>query len=284
MQIKELEWVDFLKKSTSFTKDVCVGIGDDCALVNAGKNKLLLKSDLFIEGIHFDRKKISFKDIGKRAVGRVLSDFAACGGVPIYIGISAGIPKNVSYDNLKEIFKGVLNFSKKYNFSLIGGDTSRAKELFLDVWGVGKTKKCILRSTAQIGDYIFLSGRLGERAFDKPFIPRIKEAKELVSNFKINSMIDISDGFALDLYRVLISSKKGALIYSDNIPTTNGETDLYRGEDYELIFTVDKNDRKINSLKKKFYFLGKIKPKGFGLKVEKKGKISNLKVKGYSHI
>ena len=134
------------------------------------------------------------------------------------------------------------------NFSLIGGDTSRARNLFLDVWGVGYARKCILRKTAREGDYIFVTGKLGDREFEEPFIPRIKEARYLVNNFKVNAMIDISDGFIIDLYRILKESSKGAVLQFEDIPC-NSRSDLYRGEDYELIFTVDKNDPHIEKLK-----------------------------------
>ncbi len=281
--MNELQWVDFLRQKQKPAKDLLFGIGDDCAIINPGKEKLLLKSDLFIQGVHFNLENISFIDIGKRAVARVLSDFAACGGQPKFIGISLAAPKKILDKNLKQILKGVLDSAKEYKFSLIGGDTSKAKSLILDIWAVGACKKAILRNGAKVDDYIFLSGPLGKRPFNRPFEPRLKESRYLVNNFKINSMIDISDGFILDLYRVLKASKKGALINFEGIPVNKGEKDLYRGEDYELIFTVDKNDRKIEALKKKFYCLGKIVPKKQGYKIRKKGKIQEVSFKGYSH-
>jgi len=211
--LNELDWINFLRKKAGKGKDVIAGIGDDCAYVKIGKEKLLLKSDLFIEGVHFIRKNISFKTIGMRAVARVLSDFAACAGLPKFVGISAGIPQNVSAESLKEILSGILEYSKKYNFSIIGGDTSKAQKLFLDIWGVGEAEKFISRSSAKKGDYIFITARLGKREFNRVFEPRIEEAQFLVKNFKVNAMIDISDGFIIDLYRILKMSGKGAVIF-----------------------------------------------------------------------
>jgi len=279
---KELAWVDSLRKKVPQTKDVICGIGDDCAYAKIGEEKVLLKSDLFIEGIHFNLKETSFQTIGMRAVSRVLSDFSACGGWPKYIGISLGWPKYVREASLRKILRGVIFCAKKYNFSLIGGDTSRSDKLFLDVWGLGKTKKFISRAGAKIGDYIFLSGPLGARKFNKPFIPQLDIAKKLVNSFKINSMIDISDGFLIDLYRILHRSKKGALIYKELIPHLK-DKDLHRGEDYELIFTVSRREKKINYLKKKFHFLGEIKPLGFGYKMKVENKVSKVEISGYSH-
>lgn len=301
MQLSELDWLKFLKKRVPKKKNVLVGIGDDCALVHDGRQNLLLKSDLFVENVHFPAikrrglalpasgrrggklKTTSFKTIGMRAVARVLSDFAACSGMPKFIGISLGLPSYIKDQQLKEILNGVLAMGKKYDFSLIGGDTGYAPVLFLDVWGVGVCKKFVSRSGAKIGDYIFLTGKLGERKFNKEFIPRLKEAAYLTNNFKINSMIDISDGFLLDLSRMLTASKKGALLIRENIPVSSGESDLYRGEDYELIFTISAKEKSIERLKKKFHFVGRIKPASFGYRMQSDTKMEAVKVKGYMH-
>ncbi|UCD15552.1 MAG: thiamine-monophosphate kinase [Candidatus Omnitrophota bacterium] len=282
MKLDELRWVDLLKQRAAKRKGVIVGIGDDCAQVLVGKNKVLLKSDLFVEGVHFRRGKVSYKTIGMRAAARVLSDFAACAGIPKFVGVSAGLPAYLRKKDLEDILSGILFYGKKYKFSLVGGDTVKSSKLFLDVWGVGEAKKFVSRAGAKGGDYIFITGPLGRRAFAARFEPRIKEAQGLVNNFKVNSMIDISDGFILDLYRILKESKKGALLYHKNLPLTRGEEDLWRGEDYELIFTVDRRER-IEQLKKKFYFVGRIKEKNFGYKIEKNNRIEKVRLRGYTH-
>jgi thiamine-monophosphate kinase len=288
MPLKELAWVDFLRKKAKKSKDVLVGIGDDCALVKMGREKMLLKSDLFTEGVHFSAiggklRKANLKTIGIRAVSRVLSDFAACAAMPKFIGVSIGIPKYIREKDLREILSGIISYGKKYKFSLVGGDTGRASKLFLDIWAVGRANKFISRSTAKAGDRIFISGKLGERKFTDSFRPRIEEAQYLVRNFKINAMIDISDGFILDLYRILKESKKGAIVYKESIPLTSGARDLYRGEDYELVFTVDRTEPKMDLLKNKFYFVGIIKSKKFGYKMQVSSRIFNIKPRGYMH-
>lgn len=105
--MNESRWIDYLKRKVGPAKDLLVGIGDDCAVIKVGSQKLLLKSDLFIERVHFNRRKISFEDIGKRAVARVLSDFAACGGVPKFIGVSLGAPRGLDKRYLKQILNGI---------------------------------------------------------------------------------------------------------------------------------------------------------------------------------
>ena len=95
-------------------------------------------------------------------------------------------------------------------------------------------------------------------------------------------MIDVTDGFIIDLYRVLKMSKKGALLYRDDIPLCN-KSNLYRGEDYELIFTVDKTEPKLAILKKKFSLVGRIRSSRSGYKWQAGNKLSKVKVKGYTH-
>ncbi|MCM8786644.1 MAG: thiamine-phosphate kinase [Candidatus Omnitrophica bacterium] len=280
MHLEEIDWIDYLKRKVFKGKDVLAGVGDDSALVKIKKDKILLKSDLFIEDIHFKLKNISFETIGMRAVARVISDFAACGGVPKFIGISLGKPNYIKKTHLKKILEGILKFSKIYKFFLVGGDTSKAFKLFLDVWGVGIAEKYISRSNAKVDDYIFVTGRLGLNSYNMPFFPKVKEAQNLVKNFKINSMIDISDGFILDLYRILHESNKGAIVYKDKLPLTKGLNDIYRGEDYELIFTVSKDERRLDFLKQKFYLVGKIVSKKNGYKFKGGEKIF---IKGYTH-
>lgn len=282
-KFNELDWIDFLKKKTPKSREVLTGIGDDCALVKTPGKNILLKSDLFIEGVHFRKKNSKLSIIALRAVSRVLSDFAACAGLPKFIGISIGIPKYLKPRQLKEILNEIISLGRKYGFSLVGGDTACSSKLFFDVWGVGLSDKFISRGSAKIGDYIFLTGKLGRNKFNEKFTPRIKESQYLVSNFKINSMIDISDGFILDLYRLLKESKKGALIHKNNVPVTHGKNDFYRGEDYELIFTVDKNEKRLNLLKSKFYFIGTIESSKFGYKIDENNKLSEISITGYTH-
>jgi thiamine monophosphate kinase len=95
-------------------------------------------------------------------------------------------------------------------------------------------------------------------------------------------MIDISDGFALDLYRILKESGKGALLYKKNMPIDK-ISDLYRGEDYELIFTVSGDEKKIDLLKSKFYLVGTIKSSQSGYRMSDGKRSYNVDVKGYMH-
>lgn len=274
--MNELNWIEFLKKHSKH-------IGDDCAVIKQKDRYLLVGGDLFTQDVHFRLKSTPFSVIGKRAVARALSDIAACNGIPTYIGISIGVPVYVKKKHLLEIAKGVFSLCKEYNVKLIGGDTGGADKLFLDVWAIGETKKPLLRSTAKVGDYIFLSGALGSLPFNKAFAPKIREARYLAKNFKVNAMCDISDGLFIDLYRILSASKKGAELFKDALPCENDFSDTYRGEDYELLFTVDKNEKKLSSLIKKYFCIGRVKQKTYGYWLTSQDKRENVTLKGYLH-
>jgi thiamine-monophosphate kinase len=281
--MNELAWVDFLKKNVKKRGDIVRGIGDDCAVIKQAKNKYtLFSSDLFIDGVHFNSKKGSYKKFGQRAAARALSDIVACAGIPLYLGVSCGVPKTVPQSKLKSLFLGINEYCSKHKVAVIGGDTARAKNLFLDIWVIGETKKYVLRNTARDGDYIFVTGKLGKLKFDEPFPLKTQQIKKLVKDYKVNSMIDISDGFVIDLYRILKESNKGALLYGRKLPVHKNMGDLFRGEDYELLFTVDKQAN-IEKLKKKYFLVGQIKRKSFGYKIEFDGKIKTVEVKGYTH-
>jgi len=111
---------------------------------------------------------------------------------------------------------------------------------------VGKVdkKSLVLRNGAQKGDYIFVTGKIGKGKYNKNhlyFTPRVKEAEVLVKFFKPSSMIDVSDGLALDLYRILKESRKGAILYEEKLPLYHNsvmEDAFFWGEDYELLFTL----------------------------------------------
>jgi len=276
----EISWIEFLKREFK-SKNIFKGIGDDCAIIKKGSDFYLFTNDLFIENIHFKKGKISFQNLGKRAIARSISDIVACGGIPQFISISLGIRQDLKEKDLKKIVKGIKEFSQKYKLRILGGDTSKSSVLFLDVFAIGKAKKVILRSGAKEGDYIFLTGALGKLAFGEVPSLRIREIQNLIKKYKINAMIDISDGFFLDLYRLLKESRKGSLIYKDNLPIKK-EEDLFRGEDYELIFIVDKKEN-IDFLKRKYFFVGIIKEESFGYKIKEKDKIVDMPLKGFLH-
>ena len=273
---------------------VVVGSGDDCAVLKLDKqNYQLFTCDMLIQGVDFTPKDNPYL-VGRKAIAVSLSDIAACSGRPGYCVISLGLPKNTKLGYVDKLFKGMLDISRKYRVNIVGGDLSRSDKVLIDVsmLGVVNKKHLTLRSAARAGDIIFVTGELGGSILGKhlKFTPRLKEAGFLSRNFKVNAMIDISDGLASDLGHILKRSKAGAVIYEDLIPFSakaSGLSDaLNSGEDFELLFTLSRPfARKL--LKRKlsvFKPIGEIMERKYGFKlIDKSNRSVNINPKGFKH-
>jgi len=292
--IGEFGLINRIKKLIKTDASVVKGPGDDCAVIKFSKDKyMLFTSDMIVEGVDFTGKDRPYL-VGRKAIAVSVSDIAACAGLPRYCLVSVGLPKNTSVDFIDKLIKGMFHFAKKYGINIVGGDLSRARQLTIDVsmLGIVEKKNLALRSGAKIGDIIFVTGKLGGSILGKHlrFTPRLKEARFLVKNFRVNSMIDISDGLTQDLGHILEESSSGAIIYEDLIPISkqarNLNDALYWGEDFELLFTVSAYEAKKLYRKKLTGFkpIGEIVDKKYGLRlVDKRGRDKIIKPKGFQH-
>ncbi len=296
--MKELEFSKYISKKFKARKPVIKGIGDDCAILEYTKTRyMLLTCDMIIEGTHFSGKATPFQ-IGWKAVAVNISDIAAMGGIPRYALVSAGIPRNRGTRFLKEITRGIETISRKFNILVIGGDTNTSRKIVINVTLIGEVEKnCVIRRDgARIGDLIFVTGCLGEgRVKHLKFLPRLKEARILAKNFKINSMIDLSDGLSMDLNRLAEAAKVGARVYKSLIPLSDASEALdkaiFAGEDFELLFTASIRESKklIKRMGRKedlpITLIGEIVDRRFGVQlIEEEGKIRPLKPKGFAHL
>lgn len=298
-QIGEFGFINSIRKLITTDSPVVRGMGDDAAVIRLNQNKyLLLTADMLIEGVHFRRNMNPF-DIGHKALACSISDIAAMGGLPKYAVISVGLPANLGISYAKNLYKGIIDTAKKFKISLVGGDTNRSKNIIIDIALVGEVEKnsLVLRSKARLNDIIFVTGFLGnsfKTGKHLKFTPRLNEARVLVNNYRINSMIDISDGLVQDLGHILEESSTGAVIFEKAIPKdkiTDLKNALYEGEDFELLFTVSKKEaQKLlkDALGKKIRFpikpIGLIsdKKKGFTI-VSESGRQDKVTVRGFRH-
>lgn len=275
-------------------KSVVVGSGDDCAVIKLNrKNYQLLTCDMITEGVDFRPQDKPYL-IGRKALAVSISDIAACAGIPRYALVSLGIPKHTPLRTIDQACKGMFDLAREFKVNIVGGDLSLAKKLTIDVSlaGTVEKKNLVLRSGAKYGDIIFVTGPLGDSISGRHlrFQPRIKEARFLVKNFKINAMTDISDGLAQDLAHILEASRAGAIIYADLIPrasrTTTLESALHAGEDFELLFSLSvKEARRLMAPKFNiFHPIGHITGKKQGLHlIDKNGCDRVIKPRGYRH-
>lgn len=302
MKVKDLGEIELIKrfaKKIRVDRSVVKGSGDDTAVIKWTKDKyLLFTCDMLVEDVHFKLKKAKPAQIGYKALARNISDIAAMGGIPRHAVVSMGINPNSSVSLVEDIVDGMIKLADRYKINIVGGDVSRSDKLVIDVSLLGEVEKknLTLRSGAKPGDLILITGSIGGSIKGRHlnFTPRISEARALVGNFKINSMIDVSDGLVLDLKRILDASNVGASIHENLIPVSK-EADSFDdaisgGEDFELLFTMSPKETKrffrtgLNKMKTPVTLIGEITDRRDGYKlVRRDSRVEKIRPKGYLH-
>ena len=299
MKLKDLgefRFIDRIRKHIKLSGSVIKGIGDDAAVLKYTKDKyLLFTTDMLLEGKHF-YKGSSAGLVGEKALSSNVSDIAAMGGIPKFAVISIGFPGSLNLKYADELYKGIRRVAGRFSVDLVGGDTVGSMKIVINIALIGEVEKAnlVLRSKAKEKDAIFVTGNIGGSIKLKHlnFTPRLKEARFLVKNFKINSMIDISDGLLADLGHILEESNKGAVIYEKTMPVSKDaagfDSAIRDGEDFELIFTLPERyvDRLENiwPFKTRLSRIGQIRSvrKGLSL-IRKNGKSEKIKPTGFTH-
>ncbi len=260
------------------------GIGDDSAVLRprAGE-ELLVTTDFSIEGTHFRRDWHPPESVGHRCLARGLSDIAAMGGRPLVYFLSLAIPANLPSRWLNGFLKGMFSLADCAGVQLAGGDTSTSPPpsgLVADVIVIGAVRRgrAILRSGAQPGDHLYITGTLGgsaavlHRLIAKNLAltteliigekkanvkrapnpkPRTTDAKHFFPQPRLHagqaiarfatSMIDVSDGLSTDLSHLCEESAVATEVDSAALPISPGaqlDEALHGGDDYELLFTA----------------------------------------------
>jgi thiamine-monophosphate kinase len=251
--IGEIGLIKRLAKHVRCDKSVVRGIGDDTAVIEWTKGSyLLFTCDMLIQDAHFKLGKATPFEIGWKAMARNVSDIAAMGGIPKYALVSIGLDPKLSVSFADGVYRGLKKAADKFNISIVGGDTCRSGKVVIDVSLIGEVekKRLVTRDGARKGDVILLTGSIGGSLKGRHlnFIPRLKEARMLAGKFKIGAMIDVSDGLAIDLWRILGASGVGARIYENAIPVSKDaasfEKAIVDGEDFELLFTMSVKEAK----------------------------------------
>ena len=308
--MNEFELIAHLSRSLPGNASVIVGAGDDCAVLDSGQpgRYLLLKTDAVVQGVHFSATTEPER-IGHKALGRCLSDIAAMAGRPIAALVTMALPTHFEAPFLQRIYDGMSLLAKRHGVAIVGGETTTNPErLLISVCVLGDVAadKCILRSGAEAGDALFVTGDLGGSLAGKhlEFEPRLAEARWLADHFAIHAMIDLSDGLAGDLRHLLRLSNGGAEILAGAIPISRAAkmqartessartpllAALSDGEDFELLFTVAGRVAVplLDAWKKQFSktrlsCIGKI-TSAPGLKLRDKTGLRPLEAHGYVH-
>ena len=260
-----------------------LGIGDDCALLQPTPNtQMAISSDMLVEGRHFFAD-VDPRTLGHKALAVNLSDLAACGATPRAFTLALSLPQ-IDEAWLAGFSTGLLALADAHGCELVGGDTTRGPlNLCITVFGevpvVDGRSQALLRSGAQVGDDVYVSGTLGDarlaldalrgritlpdtllasarQRLESP-TPRVALGQALRG--LATSAIDLSDGLPGDLGHILGASQVGATLDSDALSTLMASSRhaawtsaglpaplafvLAGGDDYELAFTAAPTDR-----------------------------------------
>jgi len=256
--------------------DVCLDIGDDCAIVTPSENtRIAITTDTLVSGTHF-LPDAAPAWIAHKALASNISDLAAMGATPTWCSLALTLPF-VDEHWIQEFSHAFFELANEYNVHLIGGDTTRGPlSITITIQGSVPINRMMTRRGANVGDWIYVTGDLGDSKAGLDIIldPDLKtspvaeclEEKHYVSTPRIlagqaliniaSSAIDISDGLVSDLQHIINDSNVGAQLNLESLPISNELTSfvhhdykrayqyaLTSGEEYELCFTIPNENR-----------------------------------------
>ncbi len=232
------------------------GVGDDSAIVDVPSNmKLLVTSDMLVEGIHFDLMYVPLQHLGYKSVVVNLSDIYAMNARPEQITVSVALSNRFSLEAIEELYAGIYLACDHYGVDVIGGDTTSSQSglvIAITAIGYAAEENITTRSGARENDLLVVSGDLGGAYMGLQVLEREKnvfkeipgaqpelsgynyilerqlkpEARqdvvELLSQLEVRptSMIDISDGLASEIKHLAEESNVGFDLYEEKIPVS----------------------------------------------------------------
>ncbi|MBD5231616.1 MAG: thiamine-phosphate kinase [Bacteroidales bacterium] len=242
---------DFPLKNPSSVK----GVGDDAAVLDYKDKRVLVTTDLLLEGIHFDVRYVPLKHLGYKAAVVNFSDIYAMNGTPKQITVSIGMSSRFTVEHIEAIYSGIRLACEIYGVDLVGGDTSAsATGLVISITCIGEAEEedIVYRDGAKETDLICVSGDLGaaymglqllerensvaaahgapdfqpdfagkEYILERQLKPEArKDVVEALrkAGIKPTSMMDVSDGLSSELLHICHASRTGCRVYEDKIP------------------------------------------------------------------
>jgi len=275
-RLTETELIKMIRARAGGGTGVRVGIGDDCAVLEPGRGLLVVTTDLLLENIHFRRQYTEPADIGWKAMAVNLSDIAATAGRPRWALVALACPEGTTAAEVEAFYTGALKLGDEHGVVIVGGDTSVSPTGWLvNVTLIGEAIRPVLRSGAQPGDVVAVTGSIGASAGGLALLedgrelpglpasararvvaahlrpqPRVAEGRWMADTGDLTAMIDLSDGLATDLGHITIESTAGARIHLDRLPVDESTRAVAAalgrdpldwatsgGEDYELLLT-----------------------------------------------
>jgi thiamine-monophosphate kinase len=240
---------NFKIKQTSTVK----GIGDDAAVLNFENKKIVVTTDLLVEGVHFDLSYMPLKHLGYKAIVVNLSDVFAMNAKATQVTVSIAVSNRFPLEAIEDLYAGIETAANIYNIDVVGGDTtSSVTGLLISVTAIGEVESDneVYRSGARPNDLLVVSGDLGAAYMGLQVLEREKEVykvnpnnqpdlesytyiverqlkpearKDIIDllkdlNVKPTSMIDVSDGLSSEIIHLCKQSEVGCDLYEEKIP------------------------------------------------------------------
>ena len=273
----------FRKAAKPGRRWVVAGIGDDCAVLDAGGDeRLLVTTDMLVEQVHFLRDKITPRQLGYKSLAVNISDIAAMGGEPTAAFLAWGLTADLDRAFIDGFKDGLLQCAREFEVDLLGGDTTASQAdiiACLTVLGRAKDNEVITRRGARPGDVVMVGGTVGDSGAGLHLVlnddaevseedrrqllsahlepkPQVELGRRLAAGRLATAMIDVSDGVLQDLSHIAAESGVGADVDADLLPLSDAARRLAKsagadardwglsgGEDYVLLFCVPPEKR-----------------------------------------
>ncbi|WP_353083519.1 thiamine-phosphate kinase [Flavobacterium sp.] len=253
-QLGEFGLIEHLTKNFTIQQPSTLkGIGDDAAVLDFKNKKIVVSTDLLIEGVHFDLSYMPLKHLGYKAVVVNVSDICAMNAKATQITVSVAVSNRFPLEALEELFEGITHAAKFYNVDVIGGDTtSSQKGLILSITAIGEANQedITYRNGANATDLLVVTGDIGSAYMGLQVLEREKQVFQVNPNnqpdldaytylierqlkpearhdikglfekleLKPTSMIDISDGLSSEIIHLCKQSGVGCNLYEEKIP------------------------------------------------------------------
>ena len=318
--LKDIGERALIAKFEKFVDKGDLPFNDDAEAFPITKRKsMVVKIDTFVAKTDAPPNMTTYQ-MGAKAVTLSVSDFAAKGVQPEYILASGAFPDSLTVNQTIDLVKGISDTTHFYGAKFLGGDTNSANDIIVSSVAIGRreTNRLIKRATSNDEDIICTTGLFGltgagfkvflndyicskkqrEKFGNAIFNPkaRLQEGVFFSKTGKITSCIDSSDGLAWCL-KELLRNKNNFGIIIDRLPISpeviafaknnylsSDDLALYGGEEFELVFTLKKDDLKIFDRKFTIYPMGKV-TKDFPGKImlKKPHGFEEIKPKGWEH-
>jgi thiamine-monophosphate kinase len=202
-----------------------VGPGDDAAIMRCDDGRVVVSTDMAVEGQHFRRDWSSATDIGHRVAAANCADVAAMGAAPTGLVVALGLPADTEVTWVEHLIAGLVDEAARAGAVVVGGDVTAAESIVVSVCALGSMqgREPVLRSGAHAGDVVAIAGRLGWAAAGLAVLSRgFRSPRALVDAHRrpqppyaaavaaaqagAHALMDVSDGLLLDAQRLARAS------------------------------------------------------------------------------